>query len=441
MQRNLVIGQDVGFGSRKEEEREEERLNHKDEERVKNSRYFVGKSVTNVCIQRQGPSTASSLLYYGTGSETPEIGVLCRGRSEDTSASDCGWIPFAKPVMLSPFGRITALCANTEDPYKVCAVGTSKGILCLFKLSGGGSSSSPAGFQLECLNMARNASTGQVKKGTMLHRGALASVAYLDKQQTIATVGEDGTIAVSGLKDLCEGGGAARGGYFKQADSCALHDALFPREETRRLLWTTGSNPCAQIQLWDLREGRDAAAIRMQDMWHKDVNTRASHLCITQHRTAPNVLITGSSNGHVCFWDVRKGKGDGGSPEGLIAAHRFHPHGAVLSLRTVSMSYDRTCLLSCGSDGQVVLIDVDQCISGVKGVRGVEGTVLLREPLGFNSVTTYDRTYSEREIILGSESEQIMFTRLPTPSASAPGTYGIAGEGAWDVGRRGLLGA
>jgi len=358
--------------------------------------------VTQVAV-RNGRNGEGSMLYYGTGGRSPEIGIMRPNKEEE-----CGWETAAtKRLKRRTFGSVTTLSVEMEDPYRICAVGTSKGFLRLYKHA---RSTRTGESELQSILLGGPGGAKRVR----MHKGAMTDIAYLGSKRVIASVGEDGAIAINSLVDLCEGTSgtsAMRTRFFRDAESAALYAALFPREETRALLWTAGANPCAQIQMWDLREGRGDAAIQIQDRWKKDVDSAAAHLCIAQHRTMPEVLVTGSSTGNICFWDIRKGRG--GPTEGLISTHRFHPHGAVLSLETVSVSHDRTCLLSCGSGGKLALADIDQCISGAGGSGALDGTILLRDPLGFSSVCTHNRSFSDRDIILGADSEQIMFAKFP----------------------------
>ena len=73
---------------------------------------------------------------------------------------------------------------------------------------------------------------------------------------------------------------------------------------------------------------------------------------------------------------------------GLIVSHRFHPLGAVRSLEVVPGSL-KTCLLSCGDGGHLVLTDVDQCVYGQMGARAIASRVIHRNALGLNCVVTH----------------------------------------------------
>ena len=256
---------------------------------------------------------------------------------------------------------------------------------------------------------------------------------------SLASVGEGGSLCVCDMRRSTQ----TTMRKYEEIDSCSLNDVMFLRDSGNHLLWTAGSNPCAQLQLWDIRTASTTGELVMSpSQWEKDVDSRASHNCIAQHRSEPHILISGSSSGHVCFWDVRKGsaKSNERNGQGLIVSHRFHPLGAVRSLEVVPGSHSKTCLLSCGDGGHLVLTDVDQCVYGQMGARAIASRVIHRNALGLNCVVTHvsETLSNDRRIFVASNSGEITSLQFKAPSGGVVGSSRLAiGNGSSNMGRSG----
>ena len=255
----------------------------------------------------------------------------------------------------------------------------------------------------------------------------ITSLAYSSSH--LSSVGEDGSLCVL---DMSRAGHTMR--KYEKIDSCSLNDVIFLRDSGSHLVWTAGSNPCAHLQLWDVRTASSTGEMVMSpSQWEKDVDSYASHNCIAQHQSEPHILISGSSSGHVCFWDVRKGGGGGGgggknerNGQGLIASHRFHTLGAVRSLEVVPGSHSKTCLLSCGDGGQLSMTDVDQCVYGQLGARAIASRVIHRNTLALNCVVTHvsEDLSNDRRIFVASSSEEITSMQFKPPSSVSSSNNG-----------------
>ena len=65
---------------------------------------------------------------------------------------------------------------------------------------------------------------------------------------------------------------------------------------------TAGASPVAQLKLWDPRVSGSNAVVAT----FKDENPSVAYTSLSCHPTDKHLVMTGTSDGHVCVWDIRQ---------------------------------------------------------------------------------------------------------------------------------------
>jgi WD40 repeat protein len=91
---------------------------------------------------------------------------------------------------------------------------------------------------------------------------------------------------------------------FEISENSALHGVAH-LQNTQNFV-TVGSSPVAQLKLWDPRVStRDGNAVVGA---FKDVHVSVSYTCVAAHPTSNHLVMTGTSDGHLCVWDIRQNR-------------------------------------------------------------------------------------------------------------------------------------
>ena len=119
--------------------------------------------------------------------------------------------------------------------------------------------------------------------------------------ELVASVGEDGKMFILSPKS----GQPIKS--YDQADSCSLTSVLFTKNDE-----VAAGNMRGQLKVWDLRaREEDPANVCVLS------NEQIGITCVAKHPTQTHILCTGSEDGIIAFWDLRKEK----HPITLLSAH------------------------------------------------------------------------------------------------------------------------
>ena len=87
---------------------------------------------------------------------------------------------------------------------------------------------------------------------------------------------------------------------FHVRENSSLNAVSFLHEDV--LFVTAGASPVAQLKLWDPRVSGGSSVVAT----FKDENSSVSYTSLAGHPTDKHLVMTGTSDGHVCVWDIRQ---------------------------------------------------------------------------------------------------------------------------------------
>lgn len=141
-----------------------------------------------------------------------------------------------------------------------------------------------------------------------LHSGDFSCNGVSCFGENVASVGDDGRVNVFNVNQQ---GALLR--EYPDADSCVLTSVLFSKADELIV-----GNMRGQLKIWDLRvssgtrgSGQEPSSTCVLS------NEQVGITCLTKHPTQSHVLCTGSEDGMLAFWDLRKEK----HPVTLLSAH------------------------------------------------------------------------------------------------------------------------
>jgi len=169
----------------------------------------------------------------------------------------------------------------------------------------------------------------EATKWENLHSGGFSANAVASVSgENVASVGEDGKVFVLNAK------------YkqpirvYEKADSCSLTSSIFAKSDQ-----LVAGNMRGQLKIWDLRSRDDEPSVTCVLS-----NDQIGITCVTKHPTQSHILCTGSEDGMLAFWDLRKEK----HPVTLLSAHA----GAVSEVQFHAQQPDH--MFSCSQNGEVL---------------------------------------------------------------------------------------
>ena len=149
----------------------------------------------------------------------------------------------------------------------------------------------------------------EVMKQEKLHSGSqfggsssCNSVACIGGGETIASAGEDGKIFLTNIKHTQP----IRS--YEKADSCSLNTVIFLRNDE-----VAAANMRGQLKIWDLRSKAEEPVTTCVLS-----SEQISIGCIAKHPTQQHILCSGSDDGMLAFWDLRRQT----HPVTLLNAHQ-----------------------------------------------------------------------------------------------------------------------
>lgn len=298
-------------------------------------------------------SPASRLIVGSGGRGQSSLTVFSLNRAVATD-------PSSKLEPLTPVrgcrtavkGEPTDIQFLTDDAF---AVGLSSGELLVCKLP----------------RETKSAAAGvKTLKSLPLHTGSVTCVQPLSGH-TVVSACDDGLVRVTDLNAQTE-----KAAFRLQWDTrCAVYCAT-PGADG--IFYTGGMG--GRIVRWDLREKRPTPpraslrpanailAIKAGDWDYQDA-------AVAKGRS--KTLATGSDDGTVCLWDVRK------MSDPLVQTRGAHK-GAVWAVETLPRSY---AVLSAGADGQVRISDFETFSGEVLSRGGKAEGKVAAAPLRLHSTT------------------------------------------------------
>jgi len=172
----------------------------------------------------------------------------------------------------------------------------------------------------------------EVSNWQKLHGGGFSCNAVSCSGENVASVGDDGRVNVFNANNGNKGPLLAE---YPSADSCILTTVLFVKNDELVV-----GNMRGQLKIWDLRtKDRDDPASTCVLS-----NEQVGITCLAKHPTQSHVLVTGSEDGMLAFWDLRKEK----HPVTLLSAHS----GPVSEVQFHAQQPEN--IFSCSQNGEVL---------------------------------------------------------------------------------------
>ena len=256
----------------------------------------------------------TSLIVSGGASQGDADGRGCIYLSRVLPTSTTT-LELRKDHWMSTPGGVTCLgsaatIGNTNQ-IDLFAVGTDTGNVCVVQVD------KYNGQFLKTSNANANANANADANSTLNSTSSSSHVVALERQPsdqpcsiTAISVAKQGQEAVA----VTDSGGV----YFLESmyqhlhsvvkfdvrENSALNDVAHLQESTSFV--TAGASPVAQLKIWDPRVStKDGNAVVAA---FKDENSSISYVSVAPHPTDKHLVMTGTSDGYVCVWDIRQGQ-------------------------------------------------------------------------------------------------------------------------------------
>jgi len=170
----------------------------------------------------------------------------------------------------------------------------------------------------------------EVSSWQKLHPGGFSCNGLSCSGENVASVGDDGRVNVFNANS--QGGAVLR--EYPSADSCILTSVLFAKTDELIV-----GNMRGQLKIWDLRtKDQDPTSTCVLS------SEQVGITCLARHPTQSHVLCTGSEDGMLAFWDLRKER----HPVTLLSAHS----GPVSEVQFHAQQPEN--IFSCSQNGEVL---------------------------------------------------------------------------------------
>jgi len=283
---------------------------------------FVYKKVNKV---RWRPSATSSGHIYGSyflsGSWDDTANIVSLWSWSGCSQNDTdNTVALEEPQLVANFdhterGDVNDIQFLNPD---FAVVASSSGTVTLLRLT---------------RNLAADSSGWDVQEVSSwdnLHSGGFSCNAVSCFGENVASVGDDGRVNVLNVNQQ---GALLR--EYPEADSCVLTSVLFAKADELIV-----GNMRGQLKIWDLRTRGDQEPASTCVLSNEQVGIT----CLAKHPTQSHVLCTGSEDGMLAFWDLRKEK----HPVTLLSAHS----GPVSEVQFHAQQPEN--IFSCSQNGEVL---------------------------------------------------------------------------------------
>ena len=214
------------------------------------------------------------------------------------------WMPTPGGVTcMSTAGSSTSGVVNDTDTL---VIGTDTGNICVVRVN-----KQDAEFlgdlvdPLENSNNTfalENAASSSSSAAAAAARCSVTSISVAQGANNVVAVTDSGSVYSMRnlLQDQQQEGERVEIRKFHVRENSSLNAVSHLHEDI--LFVTAGASPVAQLKLWDPRVSDGSSVVAT----FKDENSSVSYTSLACHPTDKHLVMTGTSDGHVCVWDIRQ---------------------------------------------------------------------------------------------------------------------------------------
>ena len=272
-----------------------------------NNAFSIGEQIEYICTAE---TNYDELVCATTASN--KLLVLALG--------DANTSPSTPPnlVCRHPFNtRITSLCNIDDSTNTVIFAGTASGDVKILSLSDQTTISNESGIGVYDITPQDN---NNKDTWSNFHNGSITQMKY--KYNHLASVGDDGMLRIMRLN--LWGGANQPNVVYNGIDECGIEDVDFI---TSNEIVTCSGSFGSPIKLWDLRvasRGHTNTSSNAGQNKNKNIHVNMYNECVTSfnnnngtgtspiyhcvcsHPTRPELIASGTSDGYVVLWDLRR---------------------------------------------------------------------------------------------------------------------------------------